>query len=76
MNPPFPQAQQSAEDPKTARTIKVTSLPELRAALQAGGMVVTSDIPWRRVRGRWRTQFRSATVRLPPPAAQHEGEGA
>jgi hypothetical protein len=29
-----------------------------------------------KVRGRWRPHFRSARVRMPAHAAQHEGEGA
>jgi hypothetical protein len=63
---------EDAKDPKTIETVTVTSLAELRAALQAGGMVVASDIPWQRKRGRWRQHFRSATVRIPAPAPQPE----
>jgi hypothetical protein len=61
-----------AEDAPKTVTVTVATLANLRAALQAGGQVVAYDIPWRRVRGRKRQQFRSATVRLPAPAAQPE----
>ncbi len=73
MNLELSEALKSAEGP---RTVTVTTLPKLRAALQAGGMVVASDVPWRKVRGRWRPHFCSARVRMPAHAAQHEGEGA
>lgn len=63
---------EDAKDPKTIETVTVTSLAELRAALQAGGQIVASEIPWRRVWGRWHLQFRSATVQ---PVPKHEGEG-
>ncbi len=57
---------EDVKDPKTIETATVTSLAELRAALQAGGQVVASDIPWKRKRGHWRAHFRSAVVWLPP----------